>query len=118
MIEMITDCAWAQPNRPKTHEEVYAEKREFVDKLAEALKMLPDIEDVEYFDFEDLHEEIVKITYSEDRDYICVGADSLHAIIWDILKGIDRRPNSALITNEQHADLIDTWIREGRHISK
>lgn len=117
MIEMMTDCTWTDPEGQKPKKDIYEEKRRFVRLLAAALRMMPEIEDVEYFRFE-THEEYVRITQKKGRDYVCVSADSLEAIMKDITKALERRPDSALIRSEHHANLIDRWIEEGRHIPR
>ena len=96
---------------------IYPEKKKFVERLLWAMQTIPDVEGLKYFRF-DNGEEYVRITWKNGRDYVCVTADSKTAIMMDIAKAVDRAPDAALILNEKHADLIDQWIAEGRHISK
>ena len=91
---------------------VYREKRDFVEKLKPALLMMPGIEDVEYHLFSEKYSEFVRIIWEGDsRDFIDVTADSLEAILLELTRLItDKEIPTGLIKNEMHKTIIDEWF--------
>lgn len=98
---------------------VYREKRKFVENIKPALTMLPGIEDVEYHFFSDKYSEFVRVIWEEDcREFIDVTANSLEAILLELTRLITgTEVPTGLIKNETHKTIIDEWFesanREG-----
>ena len=94
-------------------ERVYREKKEFVEALNRALKMVPSVEGVEYKRIAGRYTEIVKITWvGGGYEYINVTGDSLSAICAEIGVAIGGRIPVGFMPTLKHAQAIDKWWNE------
>lgn len=96
-------------------DKVYIEKREFVERMNEALSMLPEIQAVEYRNIRDKYQEFLRVTYTcGEQIFINVTADSLGAIVQEISRILLGRSSEAEITEPAHVAIISGWFEAAR----
>lgn len=87
--------------------DIYSEKKEFVEKLRGAFMMIPEITDIEYRSTNDGTVEMVKVTYFGGGPvYINVAADSLEAIAGEVVSLIRGLPTVGLIHRQTYAQEV------------
>ena len=96
-------------------DKVYIEKREFVEKLNEAVSMLPEIAAVEYRNIRDKYSEFLRITYEQGESvYINVTGNSLEAIAHEVSREILGIPTDAIVEHPAHVAIIEEWFNSAR----
>lgn len=86
---------------------IYNEKKEFVKNLRGALMMIPEITDIEYRSTNDGTVEMVKVTYFGGGPvYINVAADSLEAIVGEVVNLVRGYPVVGLIHRQTYAQEV------------
>ncbi|MCI7328078.1 MAG: hypothetical protein MSS48_08075 [Clostridiales bacterium] len=86
---------------------IYNEKKEFVKNLRGALMMIPEITDIEYRSTNDGTVEMVKVTYFGGGPvYINVAADSLEAIVGEVVNLVRGYPVVGLIHRQTFAQEV------------
>lgn len=94
---------------------MYIEKRQFVEKLNDALSMLPDIEEVEYRNIRDKYSEFLRITRaSGEQIYINVTGNSLEAIALEISRELLGISTDAIVSHEAHRAIVEGWFEAAR----
>lgn len=86
---------------------IYNEKKESVKNLRGALMMIPEITDIEYRSTNDGTVEMVKVTYFGGGPvYINVAADSLEAIVGEVVNLVRGYPVVGLIHRQTFAQEV------------
>ena len=96
-------------------DKVYITKREFVEKMNEALSMLPEIKAVEYRNIRDKYQEYLRVTYEcGEHIFINVTGDSLGMIVKEISGLMLGRSLETEITEPAHVAIIEGWFEAAR----
>lgn len=90
--------------------EEYRNKKEFVEKLRDILQEADIAADIEYRNFPDKYEELIKVSFADHiYKYVNVTADSLLSIFVEIARVVNRQPACGEICDTKHIKLIDRW---------
>ena len=97
------------------NDKVYIEKRQYVEKLNEALTMLPQVKAVEYRNIRDKYSEYLRVTYEwGEQIFIDVTGDSLSAITQEVSRILLGQNTRAEVRDQAHVAIVKGWFEAAR----